>query len=219
MEFNCGGEQCPSHAAGDETGSESISDASTPLSSASAFPRISTHTRQHTAYTASGKVKGKGGYGGKGNAMGKAPRSAAGLPLMLPPPEITELILEPLLSQCVQVSYLCNEWKLPLTCQLPLEFNWGVLAKLPAATREKIVRVQPQFYEHEADVNRKDMPRLDILITLEDGSWVRYHPEAAPIPSWEALPTQAMRARYNRNWSLVENRLKAHPGPAPITMW
>ena len=46
--------------------------------------------------------------------------------------------------------------------------------------------------------NQGDKPRLDVLFTMHDGSWVRYHPSAEPIWSHGPLPTDAMTQRYNR---------------------
>ena len=40
-------------------------------------------------------------------------------------------------------------------------------------------------------------PRLDIVLTLNDGVTVRYHPKAALIYSTETQPTKAMQERYN----------------------
>ena len=55
-----------------------------------------------------------------------------------------------------------------------------------------------RFFEDEPDPNREDKLRLDIKLSFADGRWVRYHPKAILIWSDEQLPSQAMRARYNR---------------------
>ena len=57
-----------------------------------------------------------------------------------------------------------------------------------------------EFYTDEADPQTYccNKPRLDIKLTLADGSWIRLHPNAEPIRSTEVLPTKAMEQRQNR---------------------
>ena len=67
-----------------------------------------------------------------------------------------------------------------------------------SAAQPALESVSARFFEDEPDPNRRDKPRLDIVLTFADGRWVRYRPKA--ILSWsdEQLPSQAMRTRYNR---------------------
>ena len=67
-----------------------------------------------------------------------------------------------------------------------------------SAAQPALESVSARFFEDEPDPNRGDKPRLDIVLTFADGRWVRYHPRANLIWSDEQLPSQAMRARYNR---------------------
>ena len=63
------------------------------------------------------------------------------------------------------------------------------------------------FFVDEPDPNRRDNPRCDFVLTLDDGTWVRYHPQADPIWSTDCLPSDAMQARYNRRKNL-ERKLR-----------
>ena len=49
-----------------------------------------------------------------------------------------------------------------------------------------------------------DRPRLDVVITLTDGTWVRWHPSAKLIWATEWLPTAAMKNRTNRKAKLLK---------------
>ena len=122
---------------------------------------------------------------------------------MMSPSAIKRTILGPLCNACVEVDHLNNLWQTPQTAFLPLDWNWGAMAKVPA---HQIVSVQPCFFEEEADPNRNDSPRLDILIILERRNWVRYHPDAEPIHSWDALPTLPMAERMQRQREIVIQR-------------
>ena len=62
------------------------------------------------------------------------------------------------------------------------------------------------FYEVEADPTPDlwpDMPRLDAVLTLDNGTWARWHPSGAPIFSTEQMPTAAMQIRMNRKANLI----------------
>ena len=60
-----------------------------------------------------------------------------------------------------------------------------------------IVSIVPTFYLDEPDHNQRNKPRLDILVSFNDGITVRYHPKADPIWSSTQQPTEAMRKRYD----------------------
>ena len=64
-----------------------------------------------------------------------------------------------------------------------------------------------EFYEEEPDSTppfAKDRPRLDILITFIDRTWLRWHPNADPIWSTTPQPTDAMKIRMNRKKKLLK---------------
>ena len=64
-----------------------------------------------------------------------------------------------------------------------------------------------EFYEEEPDSTppfAKDRPRLDILITFTDGTWLRWHPHADLIWSTTPQPTDAMKIRMNRKKKLLK---------------
>ena len=76
------------------------------------------------------------------------------------------------------------------------EFNWKQMIG-----RSVIETIFPTFYPQEADANREDRPRLDILLTFENGDSVRYHPGAHPI--WSSEP-QPNRGHANDNATLAK---------------
>ena len=53
-----------------------------------------------------------------------------------------------------------------------------------------------RFFQDEPDHNRGNKPRLDVVLTFESGTWVRYHPKAELIWSYDGV-TDAMQKRYN----------------------
>ena len=105
-------------------------------------------------------------------------------------------VLQPLLDQC-QWDAQNLSWRLPQTqpdARL-LAWNWQSILR---STSDKVaVSVLPTFYPREPDHNQRNAPRLDIVVSFADGTWVRYHPRAQPIWSDEFQPTDAMIARYN----------------------
>ena len=73
---------------------------------------------------------------------------------------------------------------------------------------ERVLRsVVATFFEDEPDPNRGDKPRCDFVLTMDDDTWVRYHPQAEPIWSTDRLPSGAMQGRYNRRKNL-ERKLR-----------
>ena len=94
--------------------------------------------------------------------------------------------------------------------QIPRTQHDGRLLWIPwpplAGFRDNIASAVPTFYPDEPDPNQGDKPRLDVLFTMHDGSWVRYHPSAEPIWSHGPLPTDAMTQRYNRARKIARKR-------------
>ena len=109
--------------------------------------------------------------------------------------------LAPLLAQCVKDGP---------TYTLPTTQHDDRLLRIPCPLltriRDDVVSAVATFYPDEPDPNQGDKPRLDILFTMQDGSWVRYHPATETIWSHEALPSAAMTLRYNRACKLTRRR-------------
>ena len=77
------------------------------------------------------------------------------------------------------------------------DYPWQqILGDAFPANRE-LVRSVASFFPDEADSNRGGAPRLDIVLTFNDGMTVRYHPQAKLIWSTEPQPTLAMQKRMN----------------------
>ena len=50
------------------------------------------------------------------------------------------------------------------------------------AKREKaITSIKPTYFMDEADANHFDKPRLDFVVSFDDGTSVRYHPKAPAL--------------------------------------
>ena len=109
-------------------------------------------------------------------------------------------VFNPLLAQCVKVG---PTYTVPTTAHDPrlLQIPLPLLDEI----RDQVAGAVPTFYHDEPDSNQDDKPRLDILFTMQDGSWLRYHPGATPIWSDQALPTVAMTTRYNRAHKLAKH--------------
>ena len=74
--------------------------------------------------------------------------------------------------------------------------DWQNMLKLPPGwTPTNFV---PTFFHDEPDPNQKGNPRLDIVVSFDNGVSARYHPSAVPIWSTETQPTDAMQTRYTR---------------------
>ena len=83
---------------------------------------------------------------------------------------------------------------------MPLQRNeeyWKEVLKELYPAECALESVTARFFEEELDANRRNKPRLDIVLSFADGRWVRYHPKASLIWSDGPLPSQAMRQRYN----------------------
>ena len=107
-------------------------------------------------------------------------------------------------ENCVKYA---GDWTLVRYAQeLPLDdHDWEQILGEGLSRGQHVVKSVATFFADEPDHNRKNAPRLDIVLTLNDGVTIRYHPKAAWIFSTEQLPTVAMQKRYN----LAKNLRKA----------
>ena len=121
----------------------------------------------------------------------------ASKPAQEPQLAIKRDVLKPLLEACTW-DYATAAWQTPATgpdARL-IGLDWGNMLKLPPGwTPTNFV---PTFFPDEPDANQRDKPRLDIVVSFDNGHSVRYHPSAAPIWSTSPQPTDAMQKRYNR---------------------
>ena len=82
--------------------------------------------------------------------------------------------------------------------ELPVgDHDWQQILGQGLSPDKHVVKSFATFFADEPDSNRNNAPRLDIVLTLNDGVTVRYHPKAALIHSTERQPTKAMQQRYN----------------------
>ena len=89
--------------------------------------------------------------------------------------------------------------------ELSLDYwDFKKIAKFDGWQADLIISATPHFYDEEPDANRDDKPRLDILLSMSDGTWVRYHPSADTIHSTASVPSQAVQNRYNRRKNLLK---------------
>ena len=93
------------------------------------------------------------------------------------------------------------------------DVDWPVVARYKSAVLEslQVQKWEVMFYTEEPDPTPPrwpDRPRLDILITFTDESWVRWHPSGDLIWSTETMPTTAMRIRMNRKQKLFKTLAK-----------
>ena len=106
-------------------------------------------------------------------------------------------VFNPLLGQCWW-DYSTGMWRTPATepdARLHV-LDWQNMLKLPPGwTPTNFV---PTFFHDEPDANQRDTPRLDIVVSFDNGVSARYHPIAFPIWSFEPQPTDAMQKRRNR---------------------
>ena len=112
------------------------------------------------------------------------------------------MVLKPMIQQCTWDKEQ-KKWNIPATKELLDEWNWAAIAKLDGWQAGNLTSARPVFYTDEPDPNQDDKPRLDILLSMSDGTWVRYHPGANPIFSHEGA-TQAMQQRYDRREKLLK---------------
>ena len=74
------------------------------------------------------------------------------------------------------------------------------------ANHEKnITSILPTYFMDEADSNQYDRPRLDILVTLDDGTSVRYHSGADVSNQSDGIQKRRnrldkLRKKYGRDW-------------------
>ena len=82
--------------------------------------------------------------------------------------------------------------------EVPVEDNdWEKILGEGLSRDQHVVRSVATLFADEPDHNRKNAPRLDIVLTLNDGVTIRYHPKAYLIKSTEQQPTDAMLKIYN----------------------
>ena len=122
---------------------------------------------------------------------------SASQPAQPPQRAIKRDVFNPLLDACTW-DHGTGAWLTPATgpdarlCGM----DWQNMLKLPPGwTPTSFV---PTFFHDEPDPNQRDKPRLDIVVSFDNGHSVRYHPRAAPIWSTSPQPTDAMQKRYNR---------------------
>ena len=147
--------------------------------------------------TAGTQTTGRKAGNGKGKAGGKGPSPDAG---KAQSNTFRATVLEPLIQQCTWDKDQ-KKWITPATKELLDEWDWAAMAKLDDEKAGKLTSARPMFYTDEPDANQRDeykqyKPRLDILLSMSDGTWVRYHPSAKLIWNHEGT-TSAMRARAN----------------------
>ena len=123
--------------------------------------------------------------------------SSAGKTSQQPKLAIRRDVLTPLLDACTW-DHATGAWLTPATEPDAGLWNypWQNMLKLPPGwTPTSFV---PTFFHDEPDPNQRDKPRLDIVVSFDNGHSVRYHPSANPIWSTCPQPTDAMKQRYNR---------------------
>ena len=130
---------------------------------------------------------------------------SAGTPAQQPQLAIRRDVLNPLLDACTWDDAI-GAWLTPATepdarlCGM----DWRNMLNLPPGwTPTSFV---PTFFHAEPDPNQHDKPRLDIVVSFDNGDSVRYHPRADPIWSTSPQPTDAMQKRYNRARKLARAR-------------
>ena len=115
---------------------------------------------------------------------------------------IRNMVLKPMIQQCTWDKEQ-KKWNIPAAKELLDEWNWAALAKLDGWQAGNLTSARPTFYTDEPGANQGDKLRLDILLSMSDGTWVRCHPGATPISSVEGT-TKAMQQRYDRREKLLK---------------
>ena len=121
-------------------------------------------------------------------------------------------IFKPLISRC-QWNPDTRSWLLPTTEPLDIVgcFDWPNMLGYGGGFPERklITSIVPTFYPDEPDHNQLNKPRLDLLVSFNDGETVRYHPRADPIWSHTPQPTEAMHQRLNLARKLARKAARA----------
>ena len=107
-------------------------------------------------------------------------------------------VLDHLYGECVWDDE-AKQWR-PQNIVTPLQVNeayWKQVLQDDYPAECALDRVSAKFFEGEPDPNRRNKPRLGIVLYFADGRWVRYHPIATLIWSDGQLPCDAMEKRYN----------------------
>ena len=140
------------------------------------------------------------------------PRGASAPDSVLQKPSKIRDILKPLHRQC-QLTPDARSWWPPWTEPLDIveSFDWPNMLGYGGGFPEGklITSIVPTFYPDEPDPNQQNKPRLDLLVSFNDGETVRYHPSAHPISSRTPQPTDAMQKRYNLAKNLARKAERA----------
>ena len=89
------------------------------------------------------------------------------------------------------------------------QYDWPLMLHDERLRRgdRNLVGIVPTYFRDEADPNRFDRPRLDFVVTYDDGERLRYHPGASVDPADvnNAAVTRRnrqanLRWKYNRDW-------------------
>ena len=114
-----------------------------------------------------------------------------------PPRAIKNIINELYSAYCTQDEH--GDWMVDkLEHEFPIHSqNWQQVLGKNFPRGRNLQCCVATFFPQEADHNRENAPRLDLVLTFDDGLSVRYHPKAKLIWSTEKQPTEAMQQRMN----------------------
>ena len=129
---------------------------------------------------------------------------------MQKPQAIRVQVFRPLLDRCTRDAQ-GNRWVCPQPQPVVpglSSYPWPVMLGFgPEFPRDKVIaNIVPTFFEDEPDSNQQNKPRLDIVVSFQDGVTVRYHPSAKPIWSTDSQPTAAMQGRHRLAAKLAKHR-------------
>ena len=118
-------------------------------------------------------------------------------------------------DQQVVKNEVTGRWIVPQTQDLANQLDWFDWARMIHDENLHnhdlgIVTIMPTYYLDECDWNHFDKPRLDLLLTLDNGEQVRYHRKCKNIwlpedPRDDAIALrrkrlQHLRRDYGRDW-------------------
>ena len=88
-------------------------------------------------------------------------------------------------GRCEQ-NHVTGRWMVPAThefLELVKTFDWPLMLHDEALTNhdKDIISIMPTYFMDEADANHFDRPRLDFVVSFDDGTSVRYHPKAPAL--------------------------------------
>ena len=98
-----------------------------------------------------------------------------------------------------------GRWIVPITQNMLHNLDWMdwpnmVKDEELLRGQHAMISIMPTFYMDEADHNRFDRPRLDLVVYFDDGQAVRYHPDATCI--W--LPADPDNAAIDKRRRYLE---------------